>query len=179
MSEPAGCISEAQEVLRRTLADCPRWREFCAAPGRAAARARIHHEKLPDPASGGIYTTAELASYRPYAIVSTAETGGLVRSYESTGASAHFDTAGVLWLLIGTGIDSTLSVQEQDRQFKNLIGTLIDELCDLCGRADVEEYLFFRRIRLAMGPFRFDEANNPAQGEEIAAMIDVEWGAGQ
>ena len=117
--DPAGCISEAQEVLRRTLADCPRWREFCDAPGQEAARARIHHEDLPTPATGGVYTKTELNNYRPYAIVSTAETGGLTRSLESVGTSAHFDTSGVLWLLVGAAVDDTLSTVEQDRQFKN------------------------------------------------------------
>ena len=177
MSEPVGCISDAQEVLRRTLADCPRWREFCDAPDQAAARARIHHEDLPAPAAGGVYTTTELAGYRPYAIVSTAETGGLTRSFESSGTSAHFDTSGVLWLLVGAAVDATLSTVEQDRQFKNFLGQIIDDLCDLCGQAEVEEYLFFQRIRLAQGPFRYNEANTPAQGEEITALIEIEWGA--
>lgn len=175
--DPAGCISEAQEVLRRTLADCPRWREFCGAPGQEAARARIHHEDLPAPATGGIYTTTELAGYRPYAIVSTAETGGLTRSLESVGTSAHFDTSGVLWLLIGAAVDDTLSTVDQDRRFKNFLGQIIDELCDLCGQAEVEEYLFFQRIRLAGGPYRYSDADNAAQGEEITALIEIEWGS--
>lgn len=176
MTTPAGSLSLAQEYLRATVAASATFQALVGADSAAEAIERIYHNGLPKPANGQTHTKAELQAYRPYGVVYTTEKQGFSRSVESV--SGHFDFAesGQLTLKLvrespdSAGDDPTAAA---NLDWTNLIGQIIDEMCDLAGLAD---YLAFHTISLVEGPYwpqhpKLIETQGLWQGVELL----VQW----
>lgn len=174
MTDAAGIISEAQEDLRRTLADVPAWRAFCRARDQAGARGHIHQELIPTPA-GEKYTDVEIAAYWPYAITATQRFGYRLDSVDS------FAADGSLWLMIGDRVDTTLTDAEQDRRFLNAVGKIIAGLAALAVAVNqAEHYIAVTGIEMPEPPVRGHPDDDPEKkGEEIMAMLLIQWGTAQ
>lgn len=171
MTSPAGCLSLAQEYLRATLAASSTWQTECKAGDAGQAAKRIYHEGLPAPSNRQAYTLLELQSLRPYAVIWTAEQAGFARSYES---SDSFDEGGQLQIRIERNSPDNLNdepTSDANVVFRNLIGEVIDDLCDLQGGAG---YLAFRRVALQEW-YRSDPVDAETWGVTQGALLLVEW----
>ncbi len=171
MTSPAGCLSLAQEYLRATLAASSNWQAAVGAQDADGALGRIYHEGLPAPSDRKAYTLQELMGLRPYAVVWTAEESGFTRSYES---SDSFDDSGQLRIRIERNSPDNLNdepTSDANVQFRNLIGQIIDDLCDLRGGAG---YLAFLTITLQEW-HRSDPVDAETWGVTQGALILVEW----
>lgn len=178
MTTPAGCISLVQENLRVTLADSATFRTLTGTAARAAAQARIHHERLPAPADDAeIYSIAELRSHWPYAIVSIDDTEGLRRHQDSFDS---FDCSGRVWLMIGREAPDGPDA-EADREWKNTAGKIIDELCDLSLQGESDDglvaYLQFDDLSV-LQIFRDQLDDLPGNRQEMAVLMALEFSGG-
>jgi len=172
--DPLGSLSLAQEYLRRSLADCATFRTLCEAENQAEALARIHHEGLPEPANKVEYTHAELTGHRPHAIVYTDDYDGFQRLTESGG---NFAASGRLKLRLCRTCPATVGdepTSEANLDWKNIVGRIIGELCDLAA-AGANEHLAFIRIALDYGPFWNGTDLIATQGSWQGAEIGVDW----
>jgi hypothetical protein len=173
MTTPAGCISLTQDRLRHTLASCAKFRTFCGAADYAEALEHIHHDMLPAPANGEVYTLTEIGSYRPYAIVSTALRSAFGKTADAMSDHYEFAESGRLWLYLVREVPAEEDNPELD--FKNHIGQIIDELCDYAGQAG---YLALERITLMHGPVRGHHDFNPTEGEEQMCHLEIAFDQG-
>jgi len=173
MVTAAGTLSLIEDVLRDTLADSATFRAVCGAADRTAALARIHLERLPDPADEAeVYSRAEMEAYWPYAIVATDTEEGA--SYRRDAASSWLVDA-TLWLMLGRQVPDGYDDAQADLEFKNYVGKILDELCDLAdtGEADGVSYLQFVSMDVIAGPFRSIEDDVAGKGEEQAVIVAV------
>ena len=97
--EPAtGGITLCEEHLRRTLADCPRFRAWCGADNQAQALARIHFDDLPAPEDGAAALSEDqIIALRPFALIETGKQGGYSRGRVAT---ETYVEAGLLWIVL-------------------------------------------------------------------------------
>lgn len=174
MPDPAGILSLCQETLKNTLGDSDTFRTLCGAADRAGALARIHHERLPAPDNGEEYSAEELQDLWPNAVVSTDIAEGFFLAADS---ATSYQGGGTLWLMIARilpqGDDAAI-----DRQFKNWVGAIIEDLCALAitGQSDDETpviYLQFSRIGLLIGPMRNAESTLPANRLEQFVVLEI------
>ncbi|HUT10175.1 MAG TPA: hypothetical protein VM238_09965 [Phycisphaerae bacterium] len=171
------CVSAAQEALRLTLAASTTFRDWTGTSGPGTAIDYVHHEQLPQPASGESYTEAELLSYRPYAIVTTQSAHGFAKRFRAmSGQRADFVSSGVLWLMLIQAVPSGYSDGQADLAFRNTIGGIIEDLCQLAWTTDTEQYLAITEIRLARDLWRSHEKHQPHQGIEHNAVLEITWG---
>jgi hypothetical protein len=176
MTTPSGSLSLAQEHLRVMLADCATFRALCGAGNRAGALAHLHHEGLPAPANGTEHTAAEHADLRPWGIVFMADQRGFSRRLVST---ETFRSAGRLRLRLArtcpdvTGADEPTS--DAMLEWKNIIGGIIGELCELATAGDIE-HLAFDEIGVDFGPFAAAPELAATQGLWQGVELSVAWG---
>jgi|GEM_PF-1789324 len=179
MTEPAGCISLAQHYLRQMLANCAAVRTWLGVDDEEGALARIHHEGLPKPADNAVeHTRAELIAYRPYAVVFTAESGGLTLNHDAGGAAFEFAESGRLTVRLYQNCPDEYGDEpssDANLQFKNSVGLIMDGLAALSGTAG---YLAFDRLGLADGPYWGHPDLVPGQGVWQGAELSIEWGEG-
>jgi len=177
MTEPAGCISLAQEALRKTLGDSATFRTWVGgAADRAAAMEHIFHEGLPEPdGEADAFEQQELVAQRPFVIVWTAETEGLVKDVEAGGDRFYFGDGGKLLMRLEQNAADNQPASTANLQFKNTIGQIMDELAAMAGLSGNGDYLAFKRIALAEGPFWTPPGAVEAQGLWQAAVLRVEW----
>ena len=171
MVTAAGTLSLIEDVLRDTLADSAAFRTMCKAAGRTAALAKIHLERLPAPADDAqTYTLAEMQEYWAYAIIATDTEEGAV--WRRDAASSWLVDA-TLWLMIGREVPDGYDDAQADLEFKNYVGQILDELCDLAdaGEAGGVAYLQFLSAEIVAGPFRSLEDDRPGKGEEQAVVV--------
>ena len=139
MTAPAGSISLAQEHLRQTLAHSASWQAECNCAGDAAAAAeRIYPNGLPKPENGETHTKQELQSYRPYAIVYTAEKDGFRKTADAGGTHFYYNPSGQLMVRINREAPEAAGDEptaDANNTFLNLLGKILDEMCDLAGTA--------------------------------------------
>jgi len=176
MTEPAGCISLAQEALRKTLGDSDTLRSWVGAADRAAAMEHIFHEGLPEPdGKADAYEQQELVALRPFVIVWTAETEGLVKDLEAGGDKFYFGDGGQLLLRFEQNASGNQPASVANLTFKNSLGRIMDELGALAGLSNNGDYLACKRIVLAEGPFWTPAGEVEAQGIWQAAILRVSW----
>jgi len=171
MTAAAGSLMKAQDHLRTMLANAAAVRTWMGVETVAAALAKIHHEALPPPADDAVeYTLAELATYRPFIIVSTDEENGYRKTAEAMGV---FAAGGTLRVELEQAVpaDKT-NPAEIAILFKNSIGAIIDELV---GMVDTAGYLAFDQIAMTLGPFRATEDEATTQGDWQAVVLELEW----
>ena len=173
MTAPAGSMMLAQHYLRQSLANSATFRTWTETADEAAALAKIHYEGLPPPADNAAdYTAAALTAYRPYAVVWTDEENGFWKNKE---ASGFFRAGGRLILKFEQDVPEAIAADpaEIDLRFKNTIGQIIDDLCNLTLVG--VGYLCFERITVDIGPYRTHPDDVPSQGDWQAIEIGVDW----
>lgn len=180
MTEPAGCLSLAEQYLKVMLANVTAFRTWTETESEEEALAKIHLEGLPKPAADkDCHTRAELEAYRPYAVVFTGEDNGLTKWHDATGALFEFVESGRLMLRLEQDCPDGVGDQpssDANLQFKNTVGLIIDGLCALAGTAG---YLAFERITVADGPYWSHPDAVPGQGLFQGCELLAEWGTGE
>jgi hypothetical protein len=179
---PAGAISLPEKYLADSLAACATFQTLVGAADATEALTRIHFEGLPPPANGDTYTAAEFEEYFPYALIYTPPEGGFSKHADARGddGALEFLGAGQIHIEIMRQIPAAIADDraEVDRTFKNIVGTIVDELCDLSGQ---DTYFEFMHIA-GVGPYRFHPDRAPTEGDgqgyELAVSYD-ERGQGQ
>jgi hypothetical protein len=171
---PAGSLSLNEQLLRNTLAASATFQTLVGATSAAGALTNIHYEGLPPPA-GDEYTDVELAEYHPFAFVSAAVPQGFQARADAVGIGKWFSQSGTLWVHLRRFVPSDLLVDkaQADLDWTNILGQIIDELCELAGRS---EYLDFHTITL-VGWWRNPRDEYATQGQIQAADIELAWGA--
>jgi len=155
MTAAAGCISLAEEALRKTLAESATFQGLVGAADATEALDSIYVDGLPAPASGDVHTLAELESLRPYAVIFTAERNGLTRIAEAGGNQLYFNQSGKLSLRLirdcpdGYG-DAPSSAA--NRTWRTLAGKIMDEVGELAAAANDADMLAITNIALVEGP---------------------------
>lgn len=193
MGRSHSAIYIPQQLLAKTLADCSEFRNLVGATDHATAFARIWHESLPPPGGGAHkYSLAELASYRPYALVFTRDPDGLSARREGS-PSGPWSDRGALWIRLvfdtPSGMDDYPVLL--DHLVKQLVGRLLrcppDEtpatftgLMDLSGRTNETSgysYLAANDV-LLKGWTLSSDADDPDQGAFIVVTLEASWGDG-
>lgn len=182
---PAGPLMLAQDYLRTMLANCTYFRTWQGAAYTVdQAKARIYHDALPAPASGDALTAAELATYRPFVIISTERQQGFRLRHDSSGDGFYFSESGRLCLLFEQAVPSAIAADpsEVEITFKNFLGRVMASndtanpgLAELAGEAG---YLAIEEMVL-YGPYRSAEDDQVADGDCQLALIEIAWGAPQ
>jgi len=175
MTAAAGTLSLAEQHLRASLAASTSWQAECCVSTAALALQRVYRDGLPPPADGETHTLQELQGYRPYALIYTAEREGFRREMEAVSSHSEFNARGSIMLSIfrespdAAGDEPTA---DANQTFRNLIGKIIDEMCDLAGTAG---YLAIESIRLVEGPYWPAPELIPVQGLWQAADLRIDW----
>jgi len=171
-------LFDAMQALRVLLADSSTFRTLVGETTRVKAMTHIYLEGLPEPASGDTHTAAELAAYRPCAVIYSDEAGGWTKDYESAGDHHQLGDGGELHLVLmqtcPVGLDAAPD-SDANRQFKNTLGQIVDDLCDLTGNGSSADRLVFDSVRLAEGPWWNHPDKEPTAGIEQGADLLVAW----
>jgi hypothetical protein len=174
--EPAtGGITLCEEHLRRTLADCPRFRAWCGADNQAQALARIHFDDLPAPEDGAAALSEDqIIALRPFALIETGKQGGYSRGRVAT---ETYVEAGLLWIVLEENVPADLAQHTAAlaRKFKNTLGQIIAELLALAYEPD---YLAIDQLTLH-GPVRCTPETIVGEGDHQFAALEVRHGVGQ
>jgi hypothetical protein len=178
----AGPISSIEDLLSTTLATCTEFQTLCGVTTVAAAQAKIHFDALPPPDNDAdSYTKVELQALRPFAIINTEPQAGFRWFVSGKGTTWTFQQHGMVTVEIETNIDSgdLCDPAEYMRKFKNTIGQIVRSedtnnpgLVELAG---VTNYLPINEV-IFYGPFRGAEEERQAQGDYLAAVLDINWG---
>lgn len=180
-----------QVLLAKTLADSTEWRNLVVAPDHATALARIWFERLPPPASGAEkYSLAELALYRPFALVYLRDPDGSRATRQAISPSTWADS-GSLWVHIVITTPEELEDEPLllDQFVKQTIGRILlrppDEdaasfagLLDLAHDTNVVGGYSYLAADDAVfrGWFQSRRCDEPDQGGFVTATIEVQWG---
>jgi len=172
---PAGSLSLAQEHLRVMLADSTTFRQLVEASDRTSALVHLYHEGLPAPADGTEHTPEEHEALRPWGIVYTEDRNGFRRRAVSTGG---FRSGGRLKLRLCRTCPELIGdepTSEANLQWKNIIGGIIADLCNMAIEGD-PDHLVFEEISLDFGPFCSAPELAVTQGVWQGAELGVAWG---
>jgi len=176
ITEATGALTTVEETARHTLADCEAWRELTATVGNErSSLARIHTDALPPPPDEAeAYNREQVEGLRPYALLWLAADGGFRRHIVAKDTRNRFSDSGEVRVKICATVPSELAGDpaEADRQFKNSIGTIINQLCDLAGQAG---YLDFTELELTAGPWRNGDEEALAEGDVIGCDMSLLW----
>lgn len=164
---PSGPIAGVQETLRQTLAASAALRTWMGAASVNAALARIYHNALPAPAAGPFHTVAELQTYRPFAIVSTFDSGGWTSRAEASGT---WQDRGILWAALEDDVAAGTSPGDAELAFANTIGAIVGEVQVL---ARASPYLTASAVDVKL--FRCPPECVSDQGDHMIAVLTFEW----
>lgn len=144
---PTGLIELPLMYLRAQLSQCASFQARTEAADAAAALAFIHYHAAPEPADGNQYTEAELATRRPYAVVSYPESDVKTLTRLTAFPAPTIAESGSVVLTIEDDIaDADIgNVSEYCIKWGNFIGAVVNELFELAGVAD---YLAINQIRI-------------------------------
>jgi len=177
---PTGPISLPLSHLRLLVADCTAFRTWVGAANQAAALAKIHLCELPAPAAPGSgYTTTELQTLRPCAIVDLWTPirgyGEQPQAWQMRGEGGPFLESGKLTLDFLDDVDVTDAAVLSDAKFRflNNVGAVVDQMLDLSGS---DGYLNANRIEVYQGPGRADERMQETYGDHWRVQLLVQWG---
>jgi hypothetical protein len=174
LDDAEGGITLAEENLRLTLADCARFRTWTTASDQAKALARIYIDSLPNPPNDAdSYSADELVALRPFAIVMTARQSGYSRGRVAT---ETYPEAGKMAIAFEENVPASLAddVPALERQFKNTLGVIIDEMLGLAYQAG---YLAIDLITFS-GPVRCLKDDAVGEGDHHFAMFEIQYGVG-
>ena len=177
--DPLGTISLAEENLRTMLSASTAFQTFCGIDPlgdqpAAEALARIYRDGLPGPADDTSYTLAELQALRPYAVIFTADAHGLLLERD---AAEQFEASGHIHVRLQRDCPSTYDdepTSDANRDFKNFLGQIMNDLCSLRGQA-ASGQLMFDRLSLDYGPYWPTPQAAEAQGYWQGADLSVRW----
>ena len=169
--EAAGTLSLAVQYASNMLADCATFRTLTATTSRKAALAKCHWRGWPDPSDGHKYSTAELAIYRPSAIVSPDSEGAL--ESQPVGVATWRESGRVIAELIRAVPSGDKT--EADRDWDNVVGKICDELQAMHYTQGTEAYLVLESIEIEQGPGRIKIDYAAGEGEEQIAILALEW----
>lgn len=174
----AGSLATVQETMRTMLGDCAAFRTMVGATGaniQAQALANVYHEALPPPSAGGEYTLDELATMRPFALLSTL---AFEKTHDSTGDGFQYSESGTIWLRLewDVPVDIADNDQEIGRRVDNDIGGIIDDLCDLAGKGP---YLSMEHIELTEPWSRTRRQERASNGDAVVADFTIDWASGR
>ena len=175
MTAPAGTMAKAEDYLAASLAASAAWQTECGAANAAEALEHVYIDGLPNPAKGATHTRGELENFRPYALVFMPETGPYTARVDAISAHFEFQGSGQLILRIVRTSPHQLGdspTHDANQTFKNLIGTIIDQLCDLAG---VAGYLAFHTISVDKGPYWPDKGDIETWGLFQGVDVLVQW----
>lgn len=174
----SGILSNAIDLVRATLADSDTFRGLTdPAMDQAGALARIHEEGLP-PAAGDEYTLAELASYRPFAIVAFKPIDGFrISAAGWSGTQKDWSTRGQILVTIEKACPSAdVSNNEPTAAamtaWRDEIGGVIDDIADLAGQAG---YINAEAITYAINAYAASPDDAPGEGVWLAAELEIEF----
>jgi hypothetical protein len=173
MATPRGVLSEAEDLLATTLADCTEFRTLVDEDEQPAVLANIYNDVLPEPA-GGTYTLAELQALRPYALLWTSPDNGYRSRADSAGDGNDFVEGGEIILKLERAVTDGESVSQaqSDRDWNDIVGSIIRQMHDLAG---LSGYLNIVAIRqLVCG--RSEQAMWKNYGHVQTTVLAVEWG---
>lgn len=176
MTAPVGSMAKAQDLLRKTLADCPTFQTWCGAADAATAEARIFDEGIPHPHFGDSHSPDDLVARRPFAILYTEPEEGFVATALAADNGNYFAGSGRLRAELEQDVPTEIAHDkgEADRRFKNIVGQIIDELCERSGWSG---FLAFHRVSFS-GPGRVEPDERPGLGDGIGCELAFEWGVG-
>lgn len=175
MTSPSGGPSLALGYLKTTLAGSSTFQTLVGAIDATAALTSIYLDSLPVATDGNQHTAAELASFRPYALLWMNESGGYEVTHESTDSAHRFRESGSHMMQIEQTVPSgvTTNNTEVELLWRNTIGDIIGEMIDLAGQAT---YLAITRISIASGPHRTHPDEVPTLGDSQWVDLAIEWG---
>ena len=168
-------MAKAEDYLRVSLAACAAWQSECGAADAAEALEHVYIDGLPNPAKGAAHTRGELEGLRPYALVFMPERDPYTARTDAVSDHFEFQGSGQLTLrIVRSSPDQVGDSPSHDanQTFKNLIATVIDQLCDLAG---VAGYLAFHTISVVSGPYWPDKADIETWGLFQEIDILVQW----
>ncbi len=176
-------LFEAMDRLKTTLTDCTHFREWTGEPSSEAAAERIHFGSLPGPQDKNRYTPDELASYRPFVIISTNESAGITLRRAATNTwwpsgtlLAHFE--------METPLADAHDVAKLDADVLTHIGKLLaaneDDAAGSVGLANLfhnpaGDYLAGDMV-VFHGLFRSNRDDHPGQGDFLYWLLEISWG---
>ena len=175
------CLSLPLRRLAVMLADSTHFRALTnpVMASREAALARIYEEGLPPPAEGGVFTEAELDTYRPFAIISHNGNRGFTTDRLGVrGSGFSWQDGGLMLVSIERAVaDDDVVAGEPTTaswlDFRNRIGGIIDDLKDLAGSA---EYVAFSRLFILLGPYFDHDDDAVSEGVWQRIELGIEWG---
>lgn len=172
MPDPSGSIALVLKSLREGLSQSATFQTLVDAEDAAEAKAWIHYERLPDPASDAdSYTAAELDAYRPYAIVSFAPNSFRADLI----AQSTFDARGRVLLELVREPDDSGGRAGADLDWLNVVGGIVDDLATLVETAGC---LMFSRVEAVSGPGRAALDDSPGAGaEEQGVVLALSFGS--
>jgi hypothetical protein len=179
-STATGCITKAEELLRKTLAACTTFQTWVGATTPEDAAEHIYLEALPP---DDIYTDRveleRLIARRPFAQIWTLENDGLTIS--RIAAPNTVTASGVLFIRFEQNVAPEIAhdYAEVDRVFKNTIGLILHSenesspgLVELCGTAG---YRDFETIVVKYW-IRTTNEDLPTLGDAQFFEVEVRWG---
>lgn len=157
-----GSITLVEDAARDTLAASAEFQSMVGAADATEAKDSIYFDSQPEPAAEA-YTKAERESISSHALIWTdPEEDGFVLRSEAVGDSGYefTDQSGSIKIQLCQAYPDE-DRDEADRLWKNRVGTIVDEMCDLAGTGG---YFAFHEV-IGEGPFRTDEDDRATDGD--------------
>jgi len=179
-----GWIEDTAALLATTLANCHALQTWGGNNWNVSqSLARIYHHALPKPANNLEHTLAELAAYRPFALVWTEQGDGMEIMRDTAGPDWAPKSRGHLIVCLEQSTPANLVADPSaaERNFEGMIGRLIGSgnpsqpgLYELSGRP---EYLPITRI-VYRGIARTPQEESTEIGDAQRAWLDIYWQQG-
>lgn len=169
-------IQAVQEVMRATLAASSSFQAMVGAANASAALARIYHDELPAPASGGhSHTLVEITALRPCAVVYTQVGQGGWRADREAMGDGCWNYSGVIVVVLMRNVPEAdkYDLAKVDTDFRTIAGNVVTDLIALNETAG---YLTMDRID-AMGPYRTGMKELESEGDAQSYEIVIAWGS--
>jgi len=171
MPSPAGGLSLSVHYASKVIAASATFQTLVGEPTEDGALAHVYRWRLPDPASGGAYTLAELQSYRPYALVAPSPEGAYRRSRD---AEASFDSGGAIAVRIIRDLPSSGTDAEKDVAWDDIVSKIIDEIVSP-SIVNAAGYLAVETVSIDYGPYRNDEDDIADEGIIQGVDLTLTW----
>lgn len=175
---PANILSEPLGLLRTRLSESAAWQTWTGAASAAAALAFIHLVEAPAPANPDGYTSDELDTLSPCAVIDMPPDGGGMSMTRN--AVNAFRPTGRMMLLFSDDVDSAQTAADAKLTFTNRVGEIIEQLW----AANEGDALQIHNIDIVDGPFRSDpigsvrdDTHSPSgEGDYHQVTFAIDWG---
>jgi hypothetical protein len=177
MPIPAGtnCLTQAEDKLVTLLAQSTKVQAWLGAANETEARLRIHLDATSGPVREEYDTIDEGTEWSAIfpAIVVHVPEEGLAFDAEATSAGLYdYAVSGTL-IADFYHVTPTEDITTAERQFKNYIGDILEELASMIGAA-IDRLSANRFSLTALG--RLSEDREKIQGRTQVATVQFEWG---